>query len=194
MFLIICEKQNAAHRIATILSKGKATKTFSNRVPFYNFVDEKKHNVNVIGLKGHVIKLDFPKEYNRWNNIDPKVLIQIPPIKKVQDWKIVNLLKTLARDVEEVIIATDYDREGELIGVEGLELVKKNNPNINVKRARFSALTSPEIQKAFKNISEVDYNLSSAANSRQIIDLKWGAVLTRFISLASNQTVKIFSQ
>jgi DNA topoisomerase-1 len=192
MHLIICEKQNAAHRIATILSKGKARRTVTNKVSLYDFVNEKGETVNVMGLKGHVMNLDFPKELNSWNKTHPKELIPIEPVKKVQDWKIVNLLQKVATEVEEVIIATDYDREGELIGVEGLELIQEVNPDIKVHRARFSALTAPEILNAFDNISEVDYNLSYAANSRQIIDLKWGAVLTRFISLASNQTGKDF--
>jgi DNA topoisomerase-1 len=192
MLLIICEKQKAAQRIASILSLGKANRTFHNRVPLYDFIDKNNNKVHVVGLKGHVLNLDFPKEFNRWNNIDPKALIQTEPIKKVQDWNIVNLLKKIASNLEEVIIATDYDREGELIGVEGLELIQKSNPNIKVKRARFSALTGQEVSTAFKKLSEIDYNLSSAANSRQVIDLKWGAVLTRFISLASKQTGKDF--
>ena len=192
MHLIICEKQNAAQRIAFILSKGKAKRTILNRVPLYDFTDENRNVVNVIGLKGHVVNLDFPNEYNRWNNVEPKALIQTSPIKKVQDWNIVNLLKKLSSDVTNVVIATDYDREGELIGVEGLELIKKNNQKIKIKRARFSALTATEVKTAFKNLTEVDYNLSHAAYSRQIIDLKWGAVLTRFISLASKQTGKDF--
>ena len=70
MLLIICEKQKAAQRIASILSLGKANRTFHNRVPLYDFIDKNKNKVHVVGLKGHVLNLDFPKEYNRWNNID----------------------------------------------------------------------------------------------------------------------------
>jgi len=192
MRLIICEKHKAAQRISAILSHGKSNRTFFNRVALYDFIDQDKIDSKVIGLKGHVLNLDFPKELNRWNAVDPKILIQTEPIKKVQDWNIVNLINKIATEVDEVIIATDYDREGELIGVEGLELVQQVNPKIKVLRARFSALTGQEVNNAFKNLTEVDFNLSSAANSRQIIDLKWGAVLTRFISLASNQTGKDF--
>jgi len=192
MRLIICEKHKAAQRIAAILSHGKSNRTFFNRVALYDFIDQDKTDSKVIGLKGHVLNLDFPKELNRWNAVDPKALIQTEPIKKVQDWNIVNLIKKISTEVDEVIIATDYDREGELIGVEGLELIQESNPKIKVLRARFSALTGQEVNNAFKNLTEVDFNLSSAANSRQIIDLKWGAVLTRFISLASNQTGKDF--
>jgi DNA topoisomerase-1 len=161
-------------------------------VPVYDFSDENNIKYKVVGLKGHIINLDFPKEFYRWNKVDLQNLIQIKPEKKVQNWNIVNLIKKLGKEVDDVIIATDYDREGELIGVEGLELIQQSNPNIKVKRARFSALTGGEVVHAFKNLSEIDYNLSFAAYSRQVIDLKWGAVLTRFISLASKQTGKDF--
>ncbi|MCK4613643.1 MAG: DNA topoisomerase I, partial [Thermoplasmata archaeon] len=95
-------------------------------------------------------------------------------------------------EADEVIIATDFDREGELIGVEALEVVKKFNPDFMVRRARFSSLTPVEIRDAFANLTDVDFNLSEAAECRQIIDLVWGAVLTRYLSLAAKQMGKDF--
>ena len=50
---------------------------------------------------------------------------------------------------------------------------------------RYSALTPEEVKAAFAKPSTVDFNLAEAAHSRQDIDLIWGAVLTRFMSLAS---------
>ena len=52
-------------------------------------------------------------------------------------------------------------------------------------RARYSALTAEEVQAAFAASRRVDFNLADAAHTRQDIDLIWGAVLTRFMSLAS---------
>ena len=52
-------------------------------------------------------------------------------------------------------------------------------------RVRYSALTPEEVEAAFAKPSTVDFNLAEAAHSRQDIDLIWGAVLTRFMSLAS---------
>ncbi len=192
MHLIICEKHKAAQRIATILSNGKASRTVINRVSVFDFLNNKREKYKVMGLKGHIINLDFPKEFTRWKTLNLKELVSTDPIKKIQEWNIVNLMKKLAKEVHEVVIATDYDREGELIGVEGLEIIQEMNPKVTVHRAKFSALTGGEVSAAFKNLTDVDYNLSSAANTRQVIDLKWGAVLTRFISLASNQTGKDF--
>jgi DNA topoisomerase-1 len=191
MILILCEKEIAARRIAQILSNGSATRTISKKVSLYNFSSNGK-SYCVMGLRGHILNLDYPDEYNQWNRIPPKDLIWIKPFKKVQAQNIVDVLSSIVPDMEEIIIATDYDREGELIGAEGLEIVTKIKPDLKNSRARFSALTKEEVERAFNDLTEVDFNLSYSAESRQIIDLAWGAVLTRFISLTSRQIGKDF--
>ncbi|UCG67923.1 MAG: DNA topoisomerase I [Thermoplasmata archaeon] len=189
--LVVCEKQNAAKRIADILSKSKAREEHSQNVSIYVF-KRKDEDFSIIGLRGHILELDYPEQYQGWHRIKPRQLTHIAPEKKVSKgaMNIVTALKELAREHKNIIIATDYDREGELIGVEGLNIVKDVNPKIKVKRARFSALTKAEVENAFKNLLDVDYNLSASAESRQIVDLAWGATLTRFISIASNQSGK----
>ena len=57
------------------------------------------------------------------------------------------------------------------------------NPKAPVSRARYSAFTKEEIAHAFGNLVAVDDNLASAGASRQDIDLIWGAVLTRYLTL-----------
>jgi len=84
-----------------------------------------------------------------------------------------------------VVVATDYDREGELIGMETVDMLDVDP--MKITRARFSALTKVEIERAFGELTKPDERLAEAAECRQIIDLAWGAVLTRFISLASGQ-------
>jgi DNA topoisomerase-1 len=191
--LVICEKQNAAKRIAQILSKGMAKGDFLHKVPVYNF-ERNGDRFSIIGLRGHILELDYPEEFRRWHRIKPRELTHIAPEKKVSSGakNIVYALKDLARANERIIIATDFDREGELIGVEGLNIVKDVNPQMEIKRARFSALTSEEVEGAFSHLVDVDYNLSASAESRQVVDLAWGATLTRFISIASNQQGKDF--
>lgn len=189
--LVICEKSDAARRIALILSNGSSKRSYIEKVPVFNFVKDGEQ-VSVVGLRGHIVNLDYPFPYNQWTRVNPKDLIFIQPVKKVTAKNIANVLKKLAKEHNEVIVATDYDREGELIGVEALGILKEANLGIKIKRARFSALTKYEIENAFANLTEVDYNLSKSAESRQVIDLTWGAALTRFVSLASNQTGKDF--
>ncbi|RLF51813.1 MAG: DNA topoisomerase I [Thermoplasmata archaeon] len=182
--LVICEKGIAARRIAQILSNGKYKQGKIAGVPYYYFDD-----YVVIGLKGHIMKLDYPKEFSKWNGISPKNLIDVEPVKKVTSPATKKALKELAKGASRIIIATDYDREGELIGVEALSMLPEG---IEVKRARFSAITPYEIKRAFENLGEVDYNLSKSAEARQYVDLIWGASLTRFISISSNQLGKDF--
>jgi DNA topoisomerase-1 len=192
MRLVICEKNIAARRIAFILSGGQVKNSHLGEIPVYSFI-KNNESWSVIGLKGHIINLDYPSGFNQWTKIPPSQLIEVEPCKKVSEKGIASALKTLVENTPYLIVATDFDREGELIGVEVVDLLKSYNQNImQIKRARYSAITPFEINTAFDNLTEVDYNLSSAGEARQVIDLVWGAVLTRFISLTSRRLGKDF--
>jgi len=191
MSLVICEKSIAAKRIASILSDGKAKQSSEKGAAVFTF-SKNGDSFTVIGLQGHIINLDFPAKFNAWQKVKPRDLVNQDPEKRISEKKIADRLRKYGKIEDEVIIATDFDREGELIGVEGLEIIQGVNPDVKAMRAKFSALTKEEVTQAFDNLTEIDFNLSQAAFSRQIIDLAWGASLTRFISLASNQVGKDF--
>lgn len=184
--LIVTEKFNAAVRIATILSDGKAKRTNVGGATVFEYT-QGADKVQVIGLRGHIINLDYPEALNDWGRVDLRELIWAEPAKVVTEGKIAAALKALAPQADEVVIATDYDREGELIGTEALGIITAEKPDVRVKRARFSALTKWDIERAFAELADVDFPLAWSAESRQSIDLAWGAVLTRFLSLASNR-------
>jgi DNA topoisomerase-1 len=183
--LVICEKNNAAQRVATFLSKGKYNKTYHNRVPVFRFPWEGTECL-VVGLRGHILNLDYPKHFKSWNIDDLKELVTTTPLKIATAPWILNAIRDLGKQVDTVIVATDFDREGELIGAEAVGVMELR-PEIVIKRARFSALTGPEIYRAFENLIELDHNLAKAAETRQIVDLAWGAVLTRFMSTATGK-------
>lgn len=186
MRLIVTEKDNTAKRIAQILSAGKAKLVSGSKkgdIPVYSFDGE----VRVIGLKGHILKVDFPKEYENWGKTDLNDLVNAEIIKTPITKKIMNALLEEAKSAEEVVIATDFDREGELIGVDALNSIREVNPTIKVHRARFSSLTEAEIKQAFAELEDPYYDVAQAGEARQDIDLIWGAALTRAISLASRR-------
>jgi DNA topoisomerase-1 len=189
MKLVICEKNIAARRISTILSNGQSKLKRVGNTPVYEF-NKLGETWKIIGLKGHILNTDYPKKYNVWWQISPRKLIDIKPEKIVSEKAIAKALQSLVEKNPYVIVATDFDREGELIGVEVVDFLQKTNSFSDVKRAKFSAITKQEISNAFHKLSALDYNLSSAGESRQIIDLVWGVVLTRFISLTANKTGK----
>ncbi len=186
--LVIAEKRNAAERIARILSGGEIKAVRRGREIYYTFEKEGKKYF-VVPLRGHILELDYGEEFKRWSLENLQLLVDAEPKKLVKEKSIAKILKELGKKADEIIIATDYDREGELIGVEALSLISSNVP---VKRAKFSALTREEITRAFENLVNINYNLASAAEARQHIDLAWGAALTRFISLASGRRGKEF--
>jgi hypothetical protein len=70
MHLIITEKHDTAKRIAAILSEKKPDKERVNGVDTYKF-----EGTTVIGLSGHIVEVDFPKEYNNWQKTDLNNLI-----------------------------------------------------------------------------------------------------------------------
>ncbi|MFB6157043.1 MAG: toprim domain-containing protein, partial [Haloferacaceae archaeon] len=113
MELIITEKDNAARRIADILSGGTDEVERTNGVNVYRWGGRR-----CIGLSGHVVGVDFPPEYADWRDVEPAELIDATVEKRPTQERIVRALRRLARKADRVVIATDYDREGELIGKE----------------------------------------------------------------------------
>ncbi|EHQ35671.1 DNA topoisomerase I [Methanoplanus limicola] len=185
MHLIIAEKNIAAQRIAGFLSSsGKPKTEKDNNVSIYRFDDKV-----ALGLRGHVVEVDFEEGYKNWRSEThtPRTLIDAGIIRKPTEKKIVALIKKLSKKADLVTIATDYDREGELIGKEAYEIVREANKKVPVNRARFSAITKQEISAAFDNPAEIDFDLAAAGEARQEIDLVWGASLTRFISIAAKR-------
>ncbi|MDF9745266.1 DNA topoisomerase I [Natrinema salsiterrestre] len=182
MELIITEKDNAARRIADILSGGTYDSSRENGVNVYEWGGKR-----CVGLSGHVVGVDFPSEYSDWRDVEPVELIDASVEKTATKENIVATLRLLSRRAQRVTIATDYDREGELIGKEAYDIVRNVDEDVPIRRVRFSSITENEVQSAFDEPDELDFDLAAAGEARQIIDLIWGAALTRFLSLSAGQ-------
>ncbi|AFO58895.1 DNA topoisomerase I [Natrinema sp. J7-2] len=182
MELIITEKDNAARRIADILSGGTYDSSRENGVNVYEWGGKR-----CVGLSGHVVGVDFPSEYSDWRDVEPVELINADVEKTATKENIVATLRLLARRAQRVTIATDYDREGELIGKEAYDIVRNVDDDVPIRRVRFSSITENEVQNAFDEPDDLDFDLAAAGEARQIIDLIWGAALTRYLSLSAGQ-------
>jgi DNA topoisomerase-1 len=202
MRLIVTEKNNSAKKIAEILSGSSAKSDAAYKVPFYTWTDAEGDQM-AVGLKGHVMGVAFPEGYSNWQETDLHDLIDAELVPEPTDKNVVKAVRKLAKDADEVVIATDFDREGELIGLEALQQILDVNPGVagdgandaaellesrpTIKRARYSALTKDEIERAFSDLDELSYDLAYAGAARQDIDLIWGATLTRAVSLATRR-------
>jgi DNA topoisomerase-1 len=188
MRLIITEKNNSAQKIAEILSGGTSKETKSFTVPVFRWRDSDGDHA-VIGTGGHKVERAFPedKEYKQWKLDLIHGLVDAPLITRPSDGKknVVRAVQKEAKAADSLVIGTDFDREGELIGLEALEVCLEVNPDLekDFKRARYSALTKEEIERAFANLDDLSYPLAHAAGARQDIDLIWGAAFTRAVSL-----------
>lgn len=189
--LIVSEKNNTAKRIASILSGGNLKTEKIYNVPVYLYANGGEET-SCIGLKGHILKVDFPQEYSNWKDIEPIKLIDVKIIKIPIQKSLIKALQKVAKGADEVVIATDFDREGELIGVDAVNKILEINSTAKIKRAKFSSLTPQEIKEAFSHLQDIYMDLAKAGEARQDIDLVWGATLTRFISLASSRLGRQF--
>ena len=129
---------------------------------------------------GHIRDLpqkaaDIPAEYKKvaWAkegvNIDEDFapLYVINPDKK----KKVSELKALMKDADELILATDEDREGEAIAWHLIEVLR---PKIPVRRMVFHEITEDAIKEAANNTRDLDYRLVDAQETRRVLDRLFG--------------------
>jgi DNA topoisomerase-1 len=129
---------------------------------------------------GHIRDLpqraaDIPKEYKgiAWAkegvNIEEDFapLYVINPDKKAK----VAELKELMKGADELILATDEDREGEAIAWHLVEVLK---PKIPIKRMVFNEITKEAIQKAVHETRDLDYALIDAQETRRVLDRLFG--------------------
>ncbi len=127
----------------------------------------------------------------------PSSADEIPPAHKDKDWaklgvdvknkfaplyvvpktkkKVVKELKEALKVADELILATDEDREGESISWHLLQLLK---PKVPTKRMVFHEITEDAIQKALQNCREIDENLVRAQETRRILDRLVGYTLS----------------
>ncbi|OBH65097.1 DNA topoisomerase I [Mycobacterium intracellulare] len=130
--------------------------------------------------RGHIRDLpraaaDVPAKYKSepWARLGVNVDHDFEPLYIISPEKksTVTELKGLLKDVDELYLATDGDREGEAIAWHLLETLK---PNIPVKRMVFHEITEPAILEAAENPRDLDIDLVDAQETRRILDRLYG--------------------
>ncbi|WP_373426997.1 type I DNA topoisomerase [Microbacterium sp. SORGH_AS_0888] len=132
----------------------------------------------VLSSVGHIrdlaSKKDIPAEkkaaYGKYsidvdNGFDPYYVVNDRKTKTVAE------LKRALKDADEVLLATDEDREGEAIAWHLLEVLK---PKVPVKRMVFHEITKDAIRAAAENTRELDLALVDAQETRRVLDRLYG--------------------
>ncbi|MGC9103991.1 MAG: DNA topoisomerase I [Candidatus Methanodesulfokora sp.] len=187
--LIITEKPNVAERIAKVLSRERMREEMHGKVRIYRFYIEGVLHT-VVPASGHLFQLDYPE--GRWTYpiiVEPEKLVY-KPIPKKKDY--INAIKRESVEADLIIVATDLDTEGSAIGLEILDALEIKK---DVRRMEFSSLSEAEIRRSYENLRDMDYGRAYAGFSRRVLDLEWGANVTRALTLSTrnHRWVKLLS-
>ena len=85
--------------------------------------------------------------------------------------KVVADLKAKLKSADELLLATDEDREGEAIA---WHLVQELKPTVPVRRMVFHEITRPAIERALQETREIDESLVDAQEARRVLDRLYG--------------------
>ncbi|MEM1536097.1 MAG: DNA topoisomerase I [Candidatus Pacearchaeota archaeon] len=174
--LVICEKPQAAMRIAYSLAEIAPIKRSLNRVPYWE-VYRKDKKLIVVSTIGHLYGLQEKNKTNDWPTFDVEWTQ-----KKGYAKNYINVIKYFAKNAKEFILACDYDIEGELIGFNVLRFLCNTE---NAKRMKFSTLTKADLVKSYEEIEkQINFGQAYAGETRHYLDWFYGINLSRALMQA----------
>jgi len=184
--LIITEKPQAALKIAQAL--GKATQKTNNKISYYEVNREGKQIIvacavgHLLTLKQNVPGSSVPIFDISWT---PNYLANS---KATFTKKYYDTLLKLAKNAGSLTVATDYDIEGEVIG---MNVVKYICSQKDANRMKFSTLTNQELNDAYEKKSpHIDWGQAIAGETRHYLDWFYGINLSRALMNAIKTTGK----
>jgi DNA topoisomerase IA len=166
-YIVVAEKASVARAIKSAIGPAKA-------------------DVVVTSVRGHLMNADLPPGYE-WGSVDPSEIIKLRRVvDKVSDTKSYNALRKLFAEGGVLVVATDNDSEGELIGYEVLQVFRDLNGSGECYRMRFNSLNRRELLQSWANLEKgLNWRWVEKARFRQIFDLITGASFTRLLTLAA---------
>ncbi len=133
---------------------------------------------------GHIRDLpasakEIPEKYKKekWASLGIDVENDFTPLYVIPGGKVkvIKHLKDCLNRAQELILATDEDREGESISH---HLVQVLRPTVPIKRMVFHEITREAIEGALANFRDIDHHLVEAQESRRILDRLYGYSLS----------------
>ena len=188
--LIITEKPQAAMKIASAL--GKPIKNNFQRVPYYE-INRQGKKIVVACAVGHLFTL---KQNTPGSGVPVFDISWVPNfIARKNDFtkRYYDTLLRLAKNAGSITVATDYDVEGEVIG---LNVVRFICGQKDARRMKFSTLTEKELNKSYdEKAPNLNWGQAIAGETRHYLDWIYGINLSRALmnSLKSIGKFKIMS-
>ncbi len=183
--LIITEKPQAALKIANAL--GKAVQKDINRIPYYE-VDKQGEKIIVACAVGHLFTLKQNVSGSKVPIFDISWIPNYLARKKDFTKRYYDTLLKLAKNAGSLTVATDFDIEGEVIG---LNVVRFICGQKDANRMKFSTLTTSELNNAYdKKSSHISWGQAIAGETRHYLDWFYGINLSRALMNSIKTTGK----
>jgi DNA topoisomerase-1 len=174
--LVVCEKPDAARRIAQALGDPKESRPAG--ISVFDVMNNDRH-YKVCTALGHLYGLaDVTKNRSVYPVLD---LEWVPVAKNWQAARAIRVISDLAKGASEFVHACDYDQEGEVIGHSILQYACGNKYE-KALRAKFSTLTDEELRESFASLGKPSSGLAEAGRSRHMLDFIYGVNLSRALA------------
>ncbi len=141
------------------LPKGKSKKPAQRNTIPKDLPDDEKRRLKKINERKRLVRRMGIDPDNDW-----AANYEIIPEKE----KVIKELKTAAKSVESIFLATDLDREGEAIAWHLKEALGADK--FNYSRVRFNQITKDAILESFEDPKEIDTSLVEAQQARRFLD------------------------
>jgi len=150
-----------------IVESPTKAKTIRKFLPKNYVVDSSYGHIRDLPASAKEIPAKFKKE--KWANLGINTENGFEPLYVIsaEKKKVVKKLKDLMKGVDELILATDEDREGEGIAWHILDVLQ---PKIPVKRMVFHEITKEAIQSALEKFRPLNMDLVDAQEARRVVD------------------------
>ena len=183
--LVITEKPQAALKIANAL--GKAVQKTNKKVPYYE-VERNGEKIVVGCAVGHLFTLTQNNAGTTVPNFDISWMPNYISRKRDFSKNYYDTLLTLAKGASGLTVATDFDIEGEVIG---LNVVRFICAQQDAKRMKFSTLTEKELNDAYdKRSKTLEWGQALAGETRHHLGWFYGINLSRALMNAIKTTGK----
>lgn len=177
--LVITEKPQAALKIADAL--GKSEKNNLHGIPYYE-VNRNGARIVVACAVGHLFTLTQIQKGSGFPVFDIKWVPNYLVRKKDFTKKYYDTLLSFAKNAGSITIATDYDIEGEVIGLNVMRFICDQK---DANRMKFSTLTKPELNAAYETKSQtINWGQAIAGETRHYLDWFYGINLSRALMSA----------
>jgi len=190
--LIIAEKPSAALKIAEALAdKSPKKQVYMKKIPYYELTHNGE-NITVACAVGHLYTVT-EKDKKGWTY--PVFGMEWKPSSEVSKGAsftkpYLSLIQKICKDFDQIVVACDYDVEGEVIG---FNIVRFACGKKDALRMKFSTTTKEDLREAYAHVMKhMDKGQAEAGITRHELDWLFGINLSRALTLSIKHATGMF--